>query len=99
MNDTHFDNEPHETWLFSKGTVVACAVVAVIGLLMLTGHRAHVLGALPYLLLLACPLMHIFMHGGHGHRSHYHAHHADSAGETTDGDHTESSTTTEQGGR
>jgi hypothetical protein len=25
------------------------------------------LGALPYLVFLACPLMHIFMHGGHGH--------------------------------
>jgi hypothetical protein len=30
-----------------------------------TEHRAHLLGALPYLLLLACPLMHLFMHGGH----------------------------------
>lgn len=30
-------------------------------------HRGHILGVLPYLLLLACPLMHIFMHGGHGH--------------------------------
>jgi len=27
-------------------------------------HRAHLLGALPLLLLLACPLMHLF---GHGH--------------------------------
>ena len=26
----------------------------------------HALGALPYLLLLACPLMHLFMHHGHG---------------------------------
>jgi hypothetical protein len=26
-----------------------------------------VLSALPYLLLMACPLMHLFMHGGHGH--------------------------------
>jgi hypothetical protein len=33
---------------------------------LLTQHRAHVLGALPYLLLLACPLMHLFMHHGHG---------------------------------
>lgn len=31
-----------------------------------TEHRAHLLGALPYLLLLACPLMHVFHHG-HGH--------------------------------
>jgi hypothetical protein len=29
-------------------------------------HKAHFLGALPYLFILACPLMHIFMHRGHG---------------------------------
>jgi hypothetical protein len=29
-------------------------------------HRAHLLGALPWLLLLACPAMHFFMHRGHG---------------------------------
>ena len=33
---------------------------------LLTEHYAHVLGYLPYLLLLACPLMHLFGHGGHG---------------------------------
>lgn len=33
-------------------------------------HDAHILGALPWLLLLACPLIHIFMHGGHGGRGH-----------------------------
>lgn len=39
---------------------------------LLTGHRAHLFAALPFLLLLACPLMHVFMHGGHGgnHASH-----------------------------
>ncbi len=37
---------------------------------LLTGNLAHVVGALPFLLLLACPLMHIFMHGGHGHHHH-----------------------------
>ncbi|MBX6370611.1 MAG: DUF2933 domain-containing protein [Rhodospirillales bacterium] len=34
-------------------------------------HTAHVFGALPYLLLLACPLLHLFHHGGHG-REHHH---------------------------
>jgi hypothetical protein len=29
-------------------------------------HRVHILGALPYLLLLLCPAMHLFMHRGHG---------------------------------
>jgi hypothetical protein len=42
------------------------------GFFSLTEHTAHVFGVLPYLLILACPLMHIFMHhghhGGHGQR-------------------------------
>lgn len=33
---------------------------------LLTEHRAHFFSALPFLLLLACPLMHLFMHHGHG---------------------------------
>lgn len=37
---------------------------------LLTEHRAHVFDYLPYALLLACPLLHLFGHGhgaGHGH--------------------------------
>jgi hypothetical protein len=33
---------------------------------LFTEHRAHVFGILPYLLLAACPLLHIFGHHGHG---------------------------------
>lgn len=41
------------------------------GALLFTEHRAHVLGILIWLPLLACLLMHMFMHGGHGgHGSH-----------------------------
>ena len=29
-------------------------------------HRAHLLGVLPYALLLLCPIIHLFMHRGHG---------------------------------
>ena len=44
---------------------------AVAGYFPWVEHQAHLLGALPYLLLLACPLMHVLMHrGGHGHHSH-----------------------------
>jgi hypothetical protein len=42
------------------------AFLAIAAFYLLTEHTAHVFGALPYLLLLACPLMHVFMHGGHG---------------------------------
>lgn len=37
---------------------------------LLTEHRAHFFGALPYLLLLSCPLMHLFMHHDHGGHEH-----------------------------
>jgi hypothetical protein len=35
---------------------------------LLTEHLTHVTQAIPYLFLLACPLMHLFghHHGGHG---------------------------------
>ncbi len=39
----------------------------VAGFFLWTEHRAHLLGYLPYLLILACPLMHMFHHGSHGH--------------------------------
>jgi hypothetical protein len=38
-------------------------------------HRAHLLGVLPYVLLLACPLMHVFMHHGHGRHGSGHGQH------------------------
>lgn len=52
---------------------IAWIVFAAIAAFYLwTEHRAHLLGALPFLLLLACPLMHLFMHGGHGGHGHGH---------------------------
>lgn len=48
----------------------AFAVLAVV--LLWEEHQAHLLGALPWLILLACPLLHVFMHGGHGHGGHGH---------------------------
>ncbi len=40
--------------------------LAIAAFFLFSEHRAHLLGALPFLLLLACPLMHLFMHHGHG---------------------------------
>ena len=51
-----------------KGAAIMVAVIVVF--YVLREHWGHVLGFLPYLLLLACPLMHLFMHHGHGHGQH-----------------------------
>jgi len=40
--------------------------LVIAGVLLFTGHRAHVLDILIYVPLLLCPLMHVFMHGRHG---------------------------------
>lgn len=42
------------------------ALCVVAAALLLADHFTHLFGFLPYLLLLACPLMH-FMHHGHHH--------------------------------
>jgi len=50
----------------SKAGIVAIGFLAIAAFFLLSEHRAHALGLLPFLLILACPLLHIFMHGGHG---------------------------------
>ncbi|MFO1151053.1 MAG: DUF2933 domain-containing protein [Alsobacter sp.] len=41
-------------------------LLAIAAFYLLTEHQAHLFGVLPFLFLLACPLMHMFMHKGHG---------------------------------
>ena len=53
-------------WLRSRSGLAFLGFVAIAAFFLLTEHRAHLLGLLPYLLLLACPLLHWLMHGGHG---------------------------------
>lgn len=54
---------------FGVGWLVLAAVA---GWFLWEEHRAHLLGILPYLFLLACPLMHVFMHRGHHHGGLHH---------------------------
>ena len=62
----HEHSEPPPFWRSPAGLTLAVAA-AVGGFLLFTEHRAHLLGFLPYAFLLACPLMHVFMHHGHHH--------------------------------
>lgn len=49
---------------YAVGLLVFSAIASYF---LWTEHRAHLAQWWPYALLLACPLMHVFMHGGHGH--------------------------------
>lgn len=46
--------------------LVLVGFLAIAAFFLLTEHTAHVFGALPYLLVLLCPLLHRFLHGRHG---------------------------------
>ncbi len=51
----------------SPAGVALGVFAAVVGGLLALEHRAHLVGALPLLLVLGvCVGMHFFMHGGHG---------------------------------
>ena len=53
---------------FALMTLVAVAAAAAFWLLR--EHWGHALGLAPSLLFLACPLIHLFKHHGHGGHSH-----------------------------
>ncbi|WP_136066555.1 DUF2933 domain-containing protein [Modicisalibacter radicis] len=59
-------------WLERRPTRLQIGLVAgLVGLIIVTllwdTHKALFLSAAPWLLVLACPLMHLLMHGGHHH--------------------------------
>ena len=53
-----------KVFLGSPAGLFTCLVAAALGIYMLVFHLTHFALVLPYLVLLACPLMH-FMHRGH----------------------------------
>ena len=68
-------NEPAPPFWKSTAGICLLVVAAAAGYFLLAEHRAHLVGWLPFILLALCPLMHIFMHGGHGHNRHGHGTH------------------------
>ena len=67
MSHDHSQHEAARPAFWGSRYSLGLLVLGGIGLFfLLSEHRAHFLGVLPLLLLLACPLMHVFMHGGHG---------------------------------
>ena len=77
--DEHTDQETH---CAPRGyNWILIAFLAIAAFFLFTEHSAHLLGILPYLFLLACPLMHLFMHHGHGGDGQHSHRHDSSEGE------------------
>jgi hypothetical protein len=67
--DAMTSETPNPWWRLSS-RIVFIGFLAVSAFFLIGEHRAHVLGWLPFLLVLVCPLMHLFHgHGGHHERS------------------------------
>jgi len=64
-------------WLHARSGLVLIGFLAIAAFFLWEEHKAHILGALPYVLLLLCPLLHLFHggHGGHGDREGQHKDH------------------------
>jgi hypothetical protein len=60
----HLKSIDTEFWRSAPGIAAIAFLVGVLYFL-LTEHRAHFIQALPWLIFLLCPLMHVFMHRGH----------------------------------
>lgn len=78
------------SWLQSRTGLVLLAFLAIAGFFLVTEHTAHFFSVLPYALLFLCPLLHLFMHGGHGeHASHVehggHSYHLESERQRPEG--------------
>ena len=63
------DHEPPRLWR-SKAGIALAGFLVIAGFFLIIEHTAHVLGALLWLLLAACPSMRLFVHHGHGTHDH-----------------------------
>lgn len=59
------ETENEENWWRSPQGILAIIFISIIGFYLVTEHWVHLMGVLPLLLILACPLMHILMHRNH----------------------------------
>jgi hypothetical protein len=70
MSDIHHGSPsgaPRESSFFkSRAGIVLLVFLAIAAFYLIAEHWAHLAGVLPWLLLAACPLLHVFMHKGHG---------------------------------
>ena len=54
-------------WWRSRTKLPFIGFLAIAGYFIWTEHQAHIMPYLIWILLIACLLLHGYMHGGHGH--------------------------------
>jgi len=67
MTDDLASSSPHRrpNWARVNQWLLWLGLASAVAWLVLR-HSAHLLEVAPFLILLACPLMHLIGHGGHG---------------------------------
>lgn len=73
--------KPKQSFWSTPNGLAAIALIGAVLYFLLMEHRAHFIYALPYLILLLCPLMHMFMHHGHGGHGNHASHDQDHTGQ------------------
>ena len=68
----HYQPKGYVQWFLSWRGVALTVALGGLSYYLMTEHREHLAVAIPFIFLLACPLMHIFGHGhgGHGDKEH-----------------------------
>lgn len=61
-------NQSRSFWFTGRG-LAALGLIGAAAWFLFMEHRAHLTALVLYLILLLCPIMHLFMHRGHGHHS------------------------------
>ncbi len=69
------DNHTQEGKSLRRSRIAFWVIAAIAAYFLLVEHREHIVGFLPYALILACPLMHVFHRGHGGHSGHGHDDH------------------------
>lgn len=52
-------------WYRSQASIIVAMLAVILVFFLIREHWEHLAGRWIYLLLLLCPLMHLFGHGGH----------------------------------
>ena len=74
-------NEKTGSWWRNRSNLALVAFLGIGGYFLWTEHQAHVIAALPWVLILGCLVMHLFMHGVHGGHGHGGSGHGDDNGD------------------